>query len=388
MSATTSQGTLHDSASVTVRRLVRKTWKIPEHNLAADEVLFYTTAKGIRGIPELLGHGPDYVELPWFPKDFGQTRNLKEDGKRKVGFQIVDTIWGLFCRGVSHSDLFPSNIMLSQEDEPYLIDPLINFYGPNTQFRDCFDLCGLWLTPKRTEHKDPQCSFGKFVGPELGVAVPEAVNYVHDMLHTKAIACSGTETYNDLAPRGIAYSSIDFPGLFSCKGWRDTDKRFEQLGVKGLANKTTCDVGAGVGAFPLKAAQLGASLSVGVEFSKDRVEVGNKIAKFLGLREKVQMVCSDALRAAGALAGAKLPSSFDVCFCMALGGRVSDEAALMRTVAAATKEAAYYETNEVGDKQPEHYSKLLREAGFAAVKLLGKDQEGFPKRYRFEARKA
>jgi len=388
-----SDAILHDTDHVLVARMdrVRKTWKgtaLP-YSSAIDEAEFYRLAAGIPGIPPLIEHGKDFIVLPYIPKNFGNIKNLSADKRRKMGFKIVDIIFEMFCRGVAHSDLYISNILLSEdEQQPCLIDPMINFYGSHTKFCDCFDLCGMGLEPKLTTEKKIQCCFDNFAGPELGITHEEAVGYIADKLYSAMINCSGTETYNDLAPKGITYSSINFPGLFKCDGWRDTDKRFAELGITSLKEKTVLDLGSCLGAFLFKSAQMGALLAVGLEKNADRIRIANRLAAFLGLRNRVKSLGAEAstLTREWIMTNAK-QDSFDVSFCMALEGRVSPDAGILPLLAQVTRETMYYETNHVHDNPPARYMDMIKKAGFKVVQHVGTEDEGFPKRYKFVCHK-
>lgn len=380
---------LHRGEHCSVHRRGEKVVKkFDEQHLATRdrESLFYRESKGIRGIPEVLEEGKDYISIPFFKRsllDLNASSDIPERKKLELMNSVAEIAYDLFMAGICHGDLYEENIMFDEIWNPYLIDPMTVRYPPDVPFAEAFDLSG--GRPVPPEHSNKQ------VRPCLELLAKQThygfkpFNYLCNRLAKKIIACSGSETYNESSPRQ-PYSSYDFPGIFELDGWRNTRARFDcfvpsERQAEEFGGKSILDVGCNAGAVSLRAGFLGAKRVLGIDINSERVNVGNEVSKFMGLSGVVNLVHGNVADDAFLTS----QGAFDAAFCLAVSGRMGNEMLFLTNLCKSIKETIYFESNH----SPEGFQKyidLFRQIGFRNVEYKG-STERFPTRHSLTAKR-
>jgi len=376
---------------------VRKTWlsKLsPMFPYKSREVMFYTLAKGVPGVAEMIEHGEDYILLRHYPKNWNDhVVPLGQRYREEVACKLFQTLFELHRRGICHGDVNPGNIMLDENLNPFLIDSEFDQVPTGVPFYESFDVFGRPPVPLSWQGKaGPPVCYLNSVGPTIGFSAERAFDVLVERLKARIVACSGSEKDADFKDLGYAYSSYEFPG-FALKGWRNTKVRMQVLGSVSFAGKTILDVGSGTGTMLFEAARAGAKECVGIEVNKDRVDAANDLSVYLGLKDKVRFVEGDpfvggvekVMELIHSLSGRK---RFDMILFLSLMGRIPNGEAIPTEMRKMCRELIL-ETNHVDDKKPDHFESLLKSSGFADVRFLGKawyksDCEN-PIRYIFKA---
>lgn len=376
---------------------VRKKWlsKLsPIFPYKSREVMFYTLAKGLPGIAEMVEHGEDYIVLKYYPKNWNDhVVPLEPHCREKVAGKLMQTLFELHRLGICHGDINPGNILLDEELNPVLIDPEFDKIPSGIPFYESFDVFGKPPVPLSWQGRAglPVCYLNS-IGPTIGFSAERAFDAFVERLKARVIACSGSEKDADFKDLGYAYSSYELPG-FNLKGWRNTKVRMRVLDSISFEGKTVLDLGAGTGTMLFNVAKAGACECIGIEINKDRVAVANDLSAYLGMANKVRFVEGDPFIGGAeklcesicALSGRR---KFDMILFLSLMGRTPNGETMLAELRKVCR-AMVVETNHVGDKKPDHFVGLLEAAGFPSVSFLGKlwhkpDCEN-PIRYIFKA---
>jgi len=151
-------------------------------------------------------------------------------------------------------------------------------------------------------------------------------------------------------PKHSLYSTIDLTGFeeLNKTAIRDTRARFEAMNIKeySFTGKTLLDIGCNVGHMLFEATTRGFPISCGLEHLPHIVAIGNNIAEYLRVSDRINIQQANASSLTqdtlNTLTGEKI---FNIVFCFAVDGYVSNPETFYKLLTNITKEILYFEPN-------------------------------------------
>lgn len=154
-----------------------------------------------------------------------------------------------------------------------------------------------------------------------------------------------------------------FPDMY---GVRDTEKRFTDFGIENLSG-SVLDIGSNVGAVSFQALKLGASSLRGFEFSWERVELCNTLARIEGCNASFAQVDLRQFR----------PNvEADYVFCCSVDEYIDDVQDFYRYLRSSTLKTMFFESNVQRGQSVEETVDMLEQAGFDDINYLGNGDDG------------
>ena len=151
-------------------------------------------------------------------------------------------------------------------------------------------------------------------------------------------------------PKHSLYSTIDLTGFeeLNTTAIRDTRERFEAMDIKeySFTGKTLLDIGCNVGHMLFEATTRGFPISYGLDQSSHIVSIGNVIASYLHVSDRIVIKQADANNLTqneiAKLTGEK---AFNIVFCFALDGYIKNPEVFYSMLTDITQEILYFEPN-------------------------------------------
>ncbi len=173
-------------------------------------------------------------------------------------------------------------------------------------------------------------------------------------------------------PNHDLYSTIDLTGFeeLNKTAIRDTRARFEEMKIKeySFTGKTLLDIGCNVGHMLFEATTCGFPISYGLEYSPHIASVGNTIAEYLRVSDRITIqqanangLTQDILKT---LTGETV---FNIVFCFAVDGYISNPETFYRLLTNITKEILYFEPN---NHKITWSTDLIKSWGFSLVEKV------------------
>jgi len=173
-------------------------------------------------------------------------------------------------------------------------------------------------------------------------------------------------------PPHSLYGTIDLTGFedLNTGAIRDTRARFKAMNIKehSFTGKTLLDIGCNVGHMLFEATTCGFPISYGLEQSAHIVDVGNAIADYLRVLDRITIQQADA----STLTPDKLKEltgekQFDIVFCFAVDGYVRNPKVFYKLLTSITSEVLYFEPN---NHKIEWTADLIKSWGFKSVEKV------------------
>ena len=168
----------------------------------------------------------------------------------------------------------------------------------------------------------------------------------YDKLMMKFIKSGNIST----VPNHSLYSTIDLIGFeeLNKTAIRNTRARFDAMGIEeySFTGKTLLDIGCNVGHMLFEATTCGFPISHGLECSPHIVTVGNAIANYLKVANRIFIHQANAnALTVNTLKELTGEAQFDIVFCFAVDGYVGNVDEFYRLLYNITKEVLYFEPN-------------------------------------------
>jgi len=195
--------------------------------------------------------------------------------------------------------------------------------------------------------------------------------------------CEITGPYREYSPVAAhrIYGSYHFEKFTKVDAWRNTLIRFEEFLIPAsLAGKKVLDFGSCLGSLTFESIRRGACQGIGFEFNRDRIDVSNRLAKYLQIDDKLKFIQMD-VDAQDPQAFIDIYGQADIVFCCALDKYINKEK-LYRFIASVASDICYFETNS--QIKQEVFTQLMHENGFELVIGIGSSQSNKdPYRYSY-----
>ena len=135
-----------------------------------------------------------------------------------------------------------------------------------------------------------------------------------------------------------------------------------------FTGKTILDLGCNMGHILFEAVAYGLPKCFGLESNKTHVDLGNTLAKYLGVENVITLIEADVSKLSPQFVKAKTGlDSFDVVFSLAVDGYVRNPQSYYRNMVEVTKEICYFEPN---NHKREWNVDTVKALGFSRVRKV------------------
>nr|AEX63220.1 hypothetical protein mv_R1018 [Moumouvirus Monve] len=202
----------------------------------------------------------------------------------------------------------------------------------------------------------------------------ETNDKIANEIYEEMIKISGPHTNLTAITKNLVgadiYGSFHFPKFTKLNAQRNILIRYDEFFIPNdLSNKTVFDFGSNLGSLSFEAARRNAKSVIGFEFCEKRVDVCNRLAKFLEIENVTKFIKTDIDDETKDIdAFVQKYGIVDITFCCALDAYVNKEK-LYELVSKTTKDICYFETNSGISK--EVFMDTMQNLGFKLVVPLG-----------------
>ena len=173
-------------------------------------------------------------------------------------------------------------------------------------------------------------------------------------------------------PGRSLYGTIDLTGFedLNKTAIRDTRARFNAMDIKehSFTGKTLLDIGCNIGHMLFEATTCGFPISYGLEHISGTVDIGNMIADYLRVSDRIIIQHADVnILTKSMLEQLTGKEQFDIVFCFAIDGYIRNPEVFYKLLTNVTKEILYFEPN---NHKINWDTERIKSWGFTSIKKV------------------